>query len=325
MEYVQQVLVQVQGAKMGDAKALTDDLEAHRRVARGRRGFAGMQITRQTTADGNLQIAVESRWKSAGALDEYAGTSPNAYTIINKHSALHVPGTLEVNRLEGVGSQNEGISPAYERLLTGLAVPLAILAFGLAFIYLLSRFFLSVDDHVAVAAAAFVAIAILGGAWLIAANPQIQAWQYAGIGATAAAVIIGAGVYGQINYEPSHGEAQVDGEPTTEPGGGDNVIQLHDNFFQFNGQRNPTITEPANQAVTLDVSNEGNAIHNVHVSLTGDYTAAQCKTGGDVPCSDPALIRGGGKGTLTFTLAAGSYNFRCDFHPTEMTGTFQIQ
>ena len=43
-------------------------------------------------------------------------------------------------------------------------------------------------------------------------------------------------------------------------------------------------------------------------------------------CTDPERVPGGGEGTLTFTLTApGTYNFRCDFHSSEMKGTFVVE
>jgi plastocyanin len=59
---------------------------------------------------------------------------------------------------------------------------------------------------------------------------------------------------------------------------------------------------------------------------SGNYPAQFCKVGGETPCSNPASITGGTSGKLTVKFdAAGTYNFRCDFHPTQMTGKFQVQ
>ena len=45
--------------------------------------------------------------------------------------------------------------------------------------------------------------------------------------------------------------------------------------------------------------------------------------GKSTACSTPNKIVAGGTGTVTFTITTpGTYHFRCDFHPTQMFGTF---
>jgi plastocyanin len=96
---------------------------------------------------------------------------------------------------------------------------------------------------------------------------------------------------------------------------------MGDNFFEYQGERSPTITVPAGEEVVLNLTNEGAAIHNMHVAAGDDYASGICQPGGDDPCSDPARFSGGDTGSITFTLDAGEYDFRCDFHPVDMTGT----
>ncbi|HTE85841.1 MAG TPA: cupredoxin domain-containing protein, partial [Dehalococcoidia bacterium] len=77
-------------------------------------------------------------------------------------------------------------------------------------------------------------------------------------------------------------------------------------------------TVPAGQAVTMAVSNQGNAIHNWHV------TDAKDAAGKDVSTGDNGIL-GGQSANLTFTITqAGTYRFQCDFHPADMLGTLFV-
>ncbi|MCH8921166.1 MAG: cupredoxin domain-containing protein, partial [Chloroflexi bacterium] len=72
----------------------------------------------------------------------------------------------------------------------------------------------------------------------------------------------------------------------------------------------------------------GAAIHNMQVNGTDNtYEIDFCKTDGDsTACSDPEVIRGSESATITIRIdEAGIYNFRCDFHPTEMVGTLVVE
>lgn len=74
---------------------------------------------------------------------------------------------------------------------------------------------------------------------------------------------------------------------------------------------------PANQQVTVQFNNKGNAIHNWHILNVKD-------TGGKDIATQ--LIPGGQSETLRFTVAqTGTYTFQCDVHPTDMVGTIFVQ
>lgn len=125
---------------------------------------------------------------------------------------------------------------------------------------------------------------------------------------------------------PDTGEA--DGEPTaTEPadggngGGGELEITMTDNAFD-----NTELTVPADTEVSIPLTNDGIAIHNVQVSdADKSFPAAFCTAGGPTPCSKPPRLNGGATGTLEFNLPAGEYAFRCDYHATEMQGTLTVE
>ena len=64
-------------------------------------------------------------------------------------------------------------------------------------------------------------------------------------------------------------------------------------------------------AIQLQVKNIGAAIHNLHVT-------------GIEKTTDP--LTAGTEQTLELgEVAAGQYAFLCDFHPTEMLGTLNVQ
>ncbi len=102
---------------------------------------------------------------------------------------------------------------------------------------------------------------------------------------------------------------------------GELEITMTDNKFD-----NTQLTAPAGEDDTINIKNDGIGVHNVHIAgPDGQYDAQYCTASGADPCSDPNRVGGGATATLTFNLPAGTYSYRCDFHPTEMTGTLTVQ
>ncbi len=101
-------------------------------------------------------------------------------------------------------------------------------------------------------------------------------------------------------------------------------IVMGDNFFDPND-----ITVAAGDAVTFNVTNGGVAIHNMHIAQPdGSYSGGNCEVGGEDPCSDPDIVRGGESAVLAWDVPdtpGTTIPFRCDFHPVEMTGTLTVQ
>jgi len=88
------------------------------------------------------------------------------------------------------------------------------------------------------------------------------------------------------------------------------TIVAKDNLFE------PTsFTAPAGTAVTVTLKNEGAALHNF---------ALVDQKGPDGKEIQTELLAGGKSGTVEFTLAAGTYDFRCTVHPAEMRGTITV-
>jgi plastocyanin len=108
-----------------------------------------------------------------------------------------------------------------------------------------------------------------------------------------------------------------DGDGNGTPSGGDIVVSMGDNFFDPND-----IVVAASDSVTFQLTNDGNAIHNMRVAGDDD----EYNTGDDT-VSDPEVFSGGDTGTLAWTApdSAAEVLFRCDFHPVDMIGTITVE
>lgn len=83
-----------------------------------------------------------------------------------------------------------------------------------------------------------------------------------------------------------------------------------------------TLTVAAGSAVQLTLDNQDSGIpHNWSL-----YKSKDAAVSGDSPLAGTKIEAGPVKETTTFAApAAGTYYFRCDVHPTTMTGTFVVQ
>ena len=81
-------------------------------------------------------------------------------------------------------------------------------------------------------------------------------------------------------------------------------------------KRNPTLSVKVGQAVKVNLTNTGVAIHNMRTAgEDGNYNS------GDDDVSDPNLVPAGATATLEFTFdKAGTFSYQCDFHPIDMKG-----
>jgi len=118
---------------------------------------------------------------------------------------------------------------------------------------------------------------------------------------------------------------QLAAAPAATPGAaapvtGTVAISLGDNYFDLNGQRDPTLAVKAGDPITVQLANKGSQPHNMRVAGPD----AQLDSADDV-VSNPDLITGGATATLTFTLTQpGAYPYRCDFHPDQMKGEITV-
>jgi mono/diheme cytochrome c family protein/plastocyanin len=132
-------------------------------------------------------------------------------------------------------------------------------------------------------------------------------------------------ILGLPDTTPPCGQRNV--QPQASPGPavtitvtGDVTFSMGDNFFDLDGSVNPTLEIAAGSTVNLTLPNTGLAVHNLRIAgPDGEYNTE------DDFVSDPALITGGTEGTLEFTPGeAGTFPYRCDFHPTEMLGEVSV-
>jgi len=341
MEYIQTILFQIPASRLEEASAgggLLAELDEHRQFLKGQAGFRDIRITRSINNEGNILVMTETRWSDDGSLVRYETNEPNAATIVRKHDAVLVPGSLQVLDMEALRTESsfkhgDEATDARARTILPIAIPFAVLAFALLAIYGLSRVYLEIRGDGAVALATGLAIGVMIFALYFAANPKAPGWQIGAVVALLAVSLAGGTVWAVANEDEVHEEAGVEepgggGEPgggeapsgSPEPGAGGLVLSMKDNFFEFDGEQNPAITVTAGEETVFEAPNEGAAIHNVHVAIADDFDT--CSPDGNDPCTDPDTVRGGQDSTLTITLEAGEYKFQCDFHPTEMTGTF---
>ena len=118
----------------------------------------------------------------------------------------------------------------------------------------------------------------------------------------------------QIQTQPD--SPQTVGDEVTEAEGGALQTAVGDNFFTLNN-----LKVPLNETTTIEITNEGAAIHNMRIAgPDGEFNTD------DDSVSDPDLIQGGESAVLEFApTLAGTYTFRCDFHPSEQGGVIVVQ
>lgn len=115
------------------------------------------------------------------------------------------------------------------------------------------------------------------------------------------------------------GEAEAPAGNETPPTDGSVTfeVSIGDNFFEPK-----EFTVRPGQTVTFNLTNNGAAIHNMHIAgPDGRYDTD------DDAVSDPEMLNPGETATLEWTAPdePGDIVFRCDFHPIEQTGTISIQ
>ena len=120
---------------------------------------------------------------------------------------------------------------------------------------------------------------------------------------TAAIVVLGAGIMsacGKDNKTTSSGATTTAAATAS----GDTITIVATNF-QFD---KTTLTATAGQPVTFKITNNGSVDHNL--------TIADLKVNTDV--------KPGKSADKTVTPAAGTYEYHCEYHPTQMKGTLTV-
>ena len=339
MEYIQTILFQIPAARLeqaAEAGGLLPELDAHRAFLKQQPGFRDLRITRSINNEGNILIVVETRWSDDDSLVRYETNEPNAAGIVRKHENILARDSLQVLDMEALRTESswaplEAAESAQARVMLPLLIPLGVLAFALLVVYGLSRVYLELSKGAATGLAAGIAAGILVIAFYLANRPRVPGWQIAGIMLVVAAALTGGAIWAAVQDSGGTTEASVSASPTGSPGattaaGGGLALNMGDNFFELNGQKNPTVPVPAGKEVTIDLTNKGIATHNMHVDGTSDtYDVPFCDKGKGTACSDPNIIGPAKTAKITFTLQPGTYNFRCDFHPLLMNGKLEVK
>lgn len=140
---------------------------------------------------------------------------------------------------------------------------------------------------------------------------------------------------GQIKFDdptssdPASGESYVNGTiivgagassstPTPSAGSNQDFDQSADVAMQDNVYDPASITLVGGKSFGIKLTNNGQFVHNLRI----DGPDHKFDTEDDIV--SPDIDKGGGTGTAVGTLDAGTYNFRDDFNPQQMTGTLTI-
>jgi plastocyanin len=109
---------------------------------------------------------------------------------------------------------------------------------------------------------------------------------------------------------------QAVSDEVTEAADGSIATTMEDNLFSANN-----LKVPLGQATTIEIANDGAAIHNMRIAgPDGEWNTD------DDSVSDPEFVAGGDTAVLEFTPPVpGTYTFRCDFHPLEQGGVIVVE
>ncbi len=193
-----------------------------------------------------------------------------------------------------------------DRLVMPILLPLAILAVIAAVLFGFSRILLSLTPTAATVTAIVVATGVVVTASVAAGRKQVRLSTLgAMLGVTAGVAMLAGGV-----------ALAVVGGSEEEPGGGGEkpVVTLAAANIAFE----PTaLTVPAGEAFTLRFHNQdANTQHNVQIFDDPEF--------GGTPLFSGALVTGVRQTDYEVdALEAGAYFFRCEVHPTTMTGKLQ--
>ncbi len=105
-------------------------------------------------------------------------------------------------------------------------------------------------------------------------------------------------------------------------------ISATDDGVDVNPRFEPnTITAVAGEVFQINVKNDGSSAHNIVIAGLDDTydTADDWETRDPDNPSNPAAIKPGDTGTVQVKIdKAGTYKFRCLFHPEQQTGTLVL-
>jgi plastocyanin len=99
-------------------------------------------------------------------------------------------------------------------------------------------------------------------------------------------------------------------------------VSMGDNFFEYEGEENPTFTVAPGATVTFNLTNDGAAVHNMRVAGEDNEYDTD-----DDAVSDPDIVSAEDTATLTWTAPdePGEIDYQCQFHPIDMLGTITVE
>jgi len=200
-----------------------------------------------------------------------------------------------------------------------LLIPVGgMLAIGLAAVGF-SRILLSVEPEAATATALTVAFGIMAVAALVARRERVRAGVLlSSVGAVAGIAMVAGGIALAVMPKGREAErpAPTEGE---QPGAGATVVTLTaPPGAASEGFAETKLVAPAGQPFTIRFENQDAGIpHNVAVHAAEDFS--------DAPIAATPVQSGPVTQTLEVpALDPGTYFFRCDVHPTTMTGRIEV-
>lgn len=200
-----------------------------------------------------------------------------------------------------------------------LLIPVGgMLAIGLAAVGF-SRILLSVEPEAATATALTVAFGIMAVAALVARRERIRAGVLLSyVGAVAGIAMVAGGIALAVMAKGTEAEGGVGPEGQAPTGGGAVLSLTAGPGAATQGFAQTELTAPAGQPFTISFDNRDAGVpHNLAIYGEEDFSGQAIAATGIQP------------GPVTETLEVpaldpGTYHFRCDVHPTTMTGTIEV-
>jgi plastocyanin len=227
-----------------------------------------------------------------------------------------------------------------DRVVLPVAIPLAAILGIVFFVFFFSRILLAVEPIFATLIALGLSLNILTACALLAVLPRLRTAVVVGTMAVAAVLLGGAGVLAMAvspearleagREQPEKGTEGGGGEQPGPGGGGPGGATCKPSGTKLaivapagalsSGFDTTCLAAPAGKAFTVEFANDDSVVHDW--ALYRDPSATERLGGGSV--DEP--VAGGESETYDVDgLEAGEYFYRCDFHPTTMTGTFVVE
>ncbi len=191
-----------------------------------------------------------------------------------------------------------------QRLLSPLGLPVLALALVAVIVLSVSRVLLAVPRNAAIIIAFGLAIVVLVAFFALSYRPQVGRRPLLLMGAVAIIAVVAAG-----GVSAASGYRKFENKNTGPP------VQVE--TAQSTSYKNKRITVTAGERAFIQFTNlDTGVLHNIAV-----YTSNP----GGTPLWTGEPIRG--QRQITYQVVfqqAGTFAFRCDFHPTAMTGTFVV-